>query len=138
MPSRDKEQRQAAIKLQDARAKHVILLAKVKKTHAKLERRRRKLQTLEAKIARLERSAAEPEKRRLGQAATKNDKLRPARLIFNPDSGNQGPRASSKLVDIEGRTTPVLYDSHERTPHGTPKSQVSPGAARADQRQSSA
>lgn len=102
MAVEDKERRKAVKKLLQAQEKHALLLQKVEKARTKLDKRKRKLQALEARMARLERSAAEPQKRKLGQAASKKDRLRRARLIVNPDSG-EGAENSQRLVEIVGR-----------------------------------
>ncbi|MCL4487849.1 MAG: YegS/Rv2252/BmrU family lipid kinase [Chloroflexi bacterium] len=102
MAPNDKSPRKLLKQLKEAQSKHEILLAKVEKTRAKLDKRTRKLQALETKIANLERRTTEPEKKRLGQARAGKDKLRRARLIFNPDSG-VGTDNSKRLVEIVGR-----------------------------------
>ncbi len=99
MASDGKSQRTALKLLRNAQEKHKVLLNKVEKTQAKLDKRLRKLNALEAKIARLERSTAEPDKRRLGQAAGRDKQLRRARLIFNPDSGGKQDN-SKRLTEI--------------------------------------
>ncbi len=103
MAPNDKEHMEAVRKLKRAQEKHSVLLAKVEKARVKLEKRKRKLHALETKIAHLERATAEPQKKRLGQAAAKDDNLRRARLIFNPVSGNEGTDNSKRLVEIVSR-----------------------------------
>ncbi len=100
MASDSKSHRTAAKSLRKAQEKHQVLLGKVEKTRAKLDKRTRKLAALEERIARLERAAAEPEKRRLGQAAAQDKQLRRARLIFNPDSGGSNADNSKRLTEI--------------------------------------
>jgi len=73
--------------LKRARSEHRRVAKKVETTQAKLEKRTRKLRTLEAKIAELERRAYLPEAAQSGQAPEEDKNLRPARLIYNPKSG---------------------------------------------------
>ncbi len=100
MASDNKSHRDAVKSLKKAQAKHKALVTKVEKTRAKLEKRTHKLTGLEAKIAQLERAAAEPDKRRLGQAAGGEKNLRRARLIFNPDSGGIRADNGKRLTEI--------------------------------------
>ncbi len=73
--------------LKRARSEHKGLAKKVEATRAKLEKRARKLQRLESKIAKWERQAYLPEAAQSGQAPEDDKNLRPARLIYNPKSG---------------------------------------------------
>src|SRR5262249_25335705 len=97
MAADKKERRELAKSLKQARTKHVELLKKVEKSRAKFEKRTRKLQAIEAEIAELTRLTYQPQAHRLGQAAAGDDNLRPARLIFNPNSGANG--ASAKQLE---------------------------------------
>ncbi len=100
MASDNKSHRDALQALEKAREKHKVLMTKIEKTQAKLEKRTRKLAALEARIAQLEHAAAEPDKRRLGQAAGSDKDLRRARLIFNPDSGGNRNDNGKRLAEI--------------------------------------
>jgi diacylglycerol kinase (ATP) len=100
MASDDRSHRDALKALKKAQEKHKVLVAKVEKTRAKLEKRAQKLSALEAQIAQLERAAAEPDKRRLGQAAGGEKNLRRARLIFNPDSGGNRADNGKRLTEM--------------------------------------
>ncbi len=108
MATDDKERLKAVKGLHRAQEKHTALLGEVEKARAKMDKRKRKLQTLEAKIARLERASAEP-KEKLGQPTAnghpvnKTDNLRRARLIYNPESGGESANDSRRLVEIVSR-----------------------------------
>jgi diacylglycerol kinase (ATP) len=108
MATDDKERLKAVKGLHRAQEKHTALLGEVEKARAKMDKRKRKLQMLEAKIARLERASAEP-KKELGQPAAnghtvvKTDNLRRARLIYNPESGGESANDSRRLVEIVSR-----------------------------------
>ncbi len=99
MASNDRPQRELIEKLKTARKKHRVLLDQVLKTRSKLEKRSRKLDALEAKIAHFQQMVAEPQQGKLGQASGNGDKtLRRALLVFNPNSG-EGDSAK-QLADI--------------------------------------
>lgn len=102
MASDDKSRRDALKALKKAQQKHRVLMTKVEKTRAKLDKRTHKLTALEATIAQLQRAAAEPDKRRLGQAAGQDKNLRRAGLIFNPDSGGNHADNGKRLTEIVG------------------------------------
>ena len=99
-----KKNRGEAVKdLHRAQEKHTVLLKKIGKSQAKVEKKKRKLHMLEAKIAQLERASAEPTKKKRGAAPVNTDHLRHARLIFNPDSGDKNSDDSKRLMDIVTR-----------------------------------
>ena len=79
------------------------LLAKVEKTAAQLERRRDRLDALEATIARLESQLAETGSL-AGKARSMVHRMRQARLIYNPSSGpdtnHNGARLSHIVVSL--------------------------------------
>ena len=87
MPSKLKRHRALGKELAAARSKHSELVDRIDQSRAKLEKRTRKLQALEARIAVLESKYYLPEEGRLGQADAGDANLRRARLIFNPKSG---------------------------------------------------
>lgn len=100
----DEKDRGEAVKdLHRAQEKHTALLEKIGKSQAKVEKQKRKLHALEAKIARLERASVEPTKKKRGDAPVNTDHLRRARLIFNPDSGDKNSDDSNRLMDIVTR-----------------------------------
>jgi diacylglycerol kinase (ATP) len=78
--------------------KHETLLAQVEKAGARLERRRLKLHTLEARIADLERRMAKPHKN--GSGPPRGGVLEPALLIFNPTSGRGNEDNAARLSEI--------------------------------------
>jgi diacylglycerol kinase (ATP) len=79
--------------------RHAMLVAKVEKDTARLERRKVKLQALEARIADLERSLADPRGEHVrpsdGKSAAKH-----AQLIFNPSSGSDKGDSATRLAQI--------------------------------------
>jgi diacylglycerol kinase (ATP) len=98
-----KERDEAVISLHRAQEKHTVLLEKIGKSQAKVEKQKRKLHALEAKMARLERASAEPAKKKRRDEPVNSDHLRRARLIYNPDSGDKGADDSNRLMDIVNR-----------------------------------
>ncbi len=99
-----KKDRGEAVKdLHRAQEKQTVLLEKIGKSQAKVEKQKRKLHTLEAKIAQLEHASAEPTKKKRGDEPVNTDHLRRARLIFNPDSGDKNSDDSNRLMDIVTR-----------------------------------
>ncbi|HEX7588498.1 MAG TPA: diacylglycerol kinase family protein [Anaerolineae bacterium] len=100
----DKKERGEAVKdLHRAQEKHAVLLEKIGKSQAKVEKQKRKLHALEAKMARLERASAVPTRKKRGDEPLNTDHLRRARLIFNPDSGDKSSDDSHRLMDIVDR-----------------------------------
>jgi len=97
-----KERGEAMTDLHRAQEKHAVRLEKIGKSQAKLEKQKRKLHELEAKIALLEHASAEPYKQN-GHEPLKTDHLRRARLIFNPESGDKNSDDSQRLMDIVTR-----------------------------------
>src|SRR4051812_37728831 len=100
---RNRKQQKYAKALEEARAEHVEMLKKVVKARTKLERRSRKLQALETRMAELARRAYSPNDGRLGQAAAGADHLRSAYLIFNPDAGGNNGDGNKQLDKIVRR-----------------------------------
>ncbi len=100
MASEKKERRKLGRALKEARGRHDRLLGKVEKARAKFEKRTRKLNALEAEIAKLESQYYDPKLERLGQADATAKNLRHARLIFNPSSGGaqNGEQSLDKIV----------------------------------------
>jgi YegS/Rv2252/BmrU family lipid kinase len=100
MKSREEESPRSLIKtLRRKQRQHRIVLAKVEKTTARLERRRAKLHAIETRIATLEHRLSEP--RKLGKEDTnEGGELRHARLIFNPASGPDGEDNADRLKQI--------------------------------------
>ena len=86
--------------LKNKQRKHEVLLVKVEKTVARLERRRARFQALEATIAELERRLSEPRKEQIGQMATTDGALKHARLIFNPSSGRDDENNAVRLGKV--------------------------------------
>src|SRR5689334_22347510 len=99
---RNRKRQKYAKALEEARAEHVEMLKKVVKARTKLERRSRKLQALETRMAELARRAYSPDDGRLGQA-TAGDHLRSAYLIFNPDAGGNDGNGNKQLDKIVRR-----------------------------------
>ncbi|MGB8644805.1 MAG: diacylglycerol kinase family protein [Anaerolineae bacterium] len=81
--------------LKRARTEHRQVAKEVMAAQAKLEKRTRKLRTLEAKIAELERRASQPQAAQSALAPEEDKNLRPALLIYNPKSGSNGKDAYS-------------------------------------------
>jgi diacylglycerol kinase (ATP) len=100
---RNRKRQKYAKALEEARAEHVEMLKKVVKARTKLERRSRKLQALETRMAELARRAYSPDDGRLGQAAAGADHLRSAYLIFNPDAGGNDGNGNKQLDKIVRR-----------------------------------
>lgn len=79
--------------------KHAMLVAKVEKDTARLERHKVKLQALETRLADVERSLADPRGEHVrpsdGETACKH-----AALIFNPASGSDKGDSSMRLAQI--------------------------------------
>lgn len=103
MPPDKKERSEAMTDLHRAQEKHAVRLEKIAKSQAKLEKQKRKLHALEAKIALLERASAEPYKKKPGDESINADHLRRARLIFNPDAGDKSSDDSNRLMEIVTR-----------------------------------
>jgi len=80
--------------------KHEKLLARVEKTSARLERHKSRFLALEADIDGIESRLSAPRKGRLGRHAAGDDKLKPARLIFNPDPGRDNEDNAARLARI--------------------------------------
>lgn len=85
--------------LKNKQQKHLAMLAKVEKTAARLERRKLKLGALESSIAELERRVAEPDKRRSANGDAGRSARR-AQLIFNPASGKDEANNALRLSQI--------------------------------------
>lgn len=81
--------------LKRARTDRQRVAKKVATTQAKLEKRTRKLRTLEANIAKLEGLAYLPHAAQSGKPAEDDKNLRPACLIYNPKSGGNVKDAHS-------------------------------------------
>lgn len=88
--------------LEKARVKHRRMVKKVETAQAKLEKRTRKLRAFERKIAKLERRAHERTTAAPKHEPTTNVSLRPARLIFNPESkvNSKDPKSLETIVDL--------------------------------------
>ena len=80
--------------------KHEKLLARVEKTSARLERHKSRFLALEADIDGIESRLSAPRKGRLGRHAAGDGKLKPARLIFNPDPGRDNEDNAARLARI--------------------------------------
>src|SRR5688500_6142592 len=88
MGKRDDDDPEALVdRLRSKQQKHGLRVARVEDAAAKLARESRKLQTLEADIAELERRLAAPRLLTLGRDDPADGTLRPVVLIFNPCSG---------------------------------------------------
>lgn len=88
-------------KLADAQSSHAKRLEKVEKARARLERASQKLRALEAEIADLARLGHDAPERPATQAPRRPQKLRQARLIFNPQSKGalDGTYRAEAIVD---------------------------------------
>ena len=78
---------------------HQLLVEKVGRTSARLERRKIKLLALESRIADLERRTAEPEDQRVGQGDAGGARQH-AQLIFNPASGRDDEDNAQRLAQV--------------------------------------
>ena len=98
----DRKQSQTALfkSLLRKQRKHRMLLGKVERTTARLAGRKAKFQALEAHIADLERRLSEPRMGHLGEQASSDGALRPARLIFNPSSGRDDEDNAARLAHV--------------------------------------
>lgn len=99
MDSSEESIRSLAKSLRRNQRKHAELLTKVEKSSARLERRKNKLQVLEALIAEQERRLAEPRRERAIQGDGQGP-FRPARLIFNPSSGKVDTDSGERLATV--------------------------------------
>ena len=97
MQTKEPSPRDVLKSLRRKQQKHALLLERVEKAAARLERRRLKLLAMEARIADLERRFAEPRKEGEG---TDRVPLRGARLIFNPSSGRDTDDNAARLTEI--------------------------------------
>ena len=100
MPSKNDARGKLVEGLKTAREEHRRLSQKIARSRAKLEKRSRKLKTLEAEIATLERGAYPLRTARRTTPASKKN-LRPAVLIFNPGSGGNASQAHSLKTIVE-------------------------------------
>src|SRR5262245_20809425 len=100
---RNRKRQKYAKALEEVRAEHVEMLKKVVRARTKLEKRSRKLQALETRMAGLARRAYSPDDGRLGQATAGADQLRSAWLIFNPDAGGNDGNGNKRLDKIVRR-----------------------------------
>jgi len=100
MKSREEQSPHILFKtLKRKQRQHRVVLSKVEKTVARLERRKAKLQAIENRIATLEHQLSEPRKN--GKGDTNGDTgIRHARLIFNPSSGPEGEDNADRLKQI--------------------------------------
>ena len=94
MASETKQTKKAAKTLHRLQGEQIHRARQIGSLRAKLEKRSRLLQTLEAKMARLERQAYGPGPDGKPVAA-KPKALRPARLIINPDSASFAEQCES-------------------------------------------
>lgn len=83
-------------RLQHART---VLLARVERAAARLERRKRKLAAMESAVAELERRIAEPDQHP-GKHRMNRKGLRHAQLIFNPSAGPEPAESPKRLAAI--------------------------------------
>lgn len=79
--------------------KHRLLLEKVEKMAARLDRRKIRLMALESSMADLERRSAETGEQRTGQGDAGGARIH-ARLIFNPASGRQDQDNAQRLSQV--------------------------------------
>jgi len=128
MASEKKIRARSISALKDARAEHQRLAEKLKATRAKLEKRARKLRVLEFEIVKLERRAHSPEgARRSRKADDKN--LRPARLIYNAESGANSKdghslKAIVGLLRAHGIRTKVIVKTTGKSARDAAKAAV--------------
>lgn len=99
MASKNKSRAKLTKALKGARTEHKRLAQKVETTRAKLEKRTLKLTSLESKIAEWERRAYLPETEQSGQLREDDKNLRPALLIYNPDSGDK-PKDGNEVAKM--------------------------------------
>lgn len=90
MAEKHKTRNEATAKLDKARAKNAKRLEKIEKARSKYEKRVRKFHRYELALSELAQELYDPEAYRLGQAPADGEHLRPARLIINPKSGENG------------------------------------------------
>ena len=95
MASEPKQGKKAAKALHRLQGEQVEWVREIGGLRRKLEKRSRKMQALEVKMAALERQAHPPGTRGEQPAAPSRKRLRPARLIINPDSGLFARQAES-------------------------------------------
>ena len=100
MPAKKLSQSALFSSLLQKQREHELLLGKIEKTAARLERRKAKFQTLEADIADLEGSLSAPRKGNIGKRAASDGKLKHARLIFNPGSGRDDEDNAARLAKV--------------------------------------
>src|SRR4029077_1159286 len=85
--------------LKSSRDEHRRLSKKIARTRAKLEKRTAKLRSLESQIATLERGAHPAKTGRRGPSPSPKKNLRPAFLIYNPESsGNKSQAHKLKTI----------------------------------------
>lgn len=99
MAEREPSQSELLEGLHRKQGKQRMLLAKLEKAAARLERRKDKLRALEATLADLERRTAEPRREHLAQHVHDGSAIR-APLIFNPTSGPDHGHNAERLAQI--------------------------------------
>jgi len=79
--------------------KHATLVAKVEKATARLDRHKVRLQTLESRIADLERDLSDPRREHVRSSGGQSEGKH-AQLIFNPSSGADKGDSATRLAQI--------------------------------------
>lgn len=99
MARKDPSSRTLFKSLERGQRNHRLLVEKVEKASARLERRKIKLLALESRIADLERRTAETQEHRIGQGDAGGARKH-AQLIFNPASGRDDEDNAQRLAQV--------------------------------------